>query len=112
MRIFRFARYALCLCAAAGIVAGGGGHVSDGVVPNDAAPNSFPYHKTSYYMGGAQDFKVPAGVKHVSVVALSTHGGGSPEGLGGRVHAVIPVTPGKYAARVRWRQRFWNDGRL
>jgi hypothetical protein len=77
------------------MLAGCGGHAGDVVVPNNATPNSFPYHKSFNYTGGAQDFKVPAGVTQINVIALGAHGAGSPEAYGGRVHAVIPVTPGE-----------------
>jgi hypothetical protein len=91
----RSSRYTLVACLAIAALAGCGGHTGGGVLPNNAAPNSFPYHKTFYYTGGAQNFKVPAGVKRVSVVALGARGAGSAEGLGGRVHAIIPVNPGE-----------------
>jgi hypothetical protein len=57
-------------------------------------------HHTFYYTGTKQTFKVPTGVKAITVVA---HGaaGGIPDstvrshGRGGRVFAIIPVQPGE-----------------
>lgn len=100
MRVSRFAQDALRLCAAVAILSGCGGHAGDGVVPINAVPNTLPYHKTFYYTGGAQDFKVPAGVTQLKVIALGAHGaeGSGDSGsvaLGGRVSAVIPVTQGE-----------------
>src|SRR5580658_8964952 len=88
-------RCALTSCVAVAMLASCGERATDGVMPNDVAPNSFPYHKSFYYTGAAQDFKVPAGVRHLLVIALGAHGAGSPEAYGGRVHAIIPVTPGE-----------------
>ena len=53
-------------------------------------------HKTFYYTGAQQTFKVPAGVKSIVVVARGAAGGISSTtlrayGRGGRVYAVIPV---------------------
>jgi hypothetical protein len=94
----RLSRYALGVCVAVATLAGCGGQASNGVVPSGAPNSSLPYHKTFNYTGGAQAFKVPAGVTHITVVALGAHGavGSSDSGsvaLGGRVYAVIPVTP-------------------
>ncbi|MGA7200445.1 MAG: glycine-rich protein, partial [Candidatus Cybelea sp.] len=81
-------------------LAGCGGPAGNGVVPiGSAVPNTFPYHKTFNYTGAAQDFKVPAGVRNLKVVALGAHGAAAGgEALGGRVSAVIPVTPGEVLA--------------
>ncbi len=73
MRVFHFVRGALRLCVAVAMLAGCGGHAGDGVVPNIAAPNSLPNHKTFNYTGGAQNFKVPAGVTQLRVIALGAH---------------------------------------
>jgi hypothetical protein len=61
---------------------------------------SLPYHKTFVYTGQRQTFTVPADVKWLTVDALGASGAFLPrtatEGPnGGRVHAVIPVTPGE-----------------
>jgi hypothetical protein len=76
---------------AAALLGGFGSHAGGGVVPVSAVPNALPYHKSFYYTGAAQDFKVPAGVKQVDVVLLGAHGDGNPIARGGRVHALIPV---------------------
>src|ERR1700678_3065506 len=87
-------RYALGATVMVAVLAACGGKASNGVVP-DSVPDSFPYHKTFKYTGAAQDFKVPAGVRRIAIVALGAHGAGSTKAYGGRVHAVIPVTPGE-----------------
>lgn len=58
-------------------------------------PDVLPHQHTFYYTGAKQSFKVPAGVTELTVVALGAHGAGKPEAFGGRVYAVIPVTPGE-----------------
>jgi hypothetical protein len=95
-----FGRCALGICAAAAMLAGCGGHAGSGVVPINVAPDSLPYHQTFHYAGKKQSFKVPAGVTQLKVVARGAEGAiGSrdtgPIAYGGRVHAVIPVTPGE-----------------
>jgi len=92
---FRLGRYALGASAAFAMLAGCDGRASNGVVPLRAAPSSIPNHKSFYYTGGPQDFTVPRGVSYITVVARGAHGAGSPVADGGRVHAVIPVTPGE-----------------
>ncbi|MFY9738831.1 MAG: hypothetical protein WAK11_07215 [Candidatus Cybelea sp.] len=97
----------------AAMLAGCGGHAGNGVVPISGTPNSVPGQHTFYYTGGAQDFTVPAGVRQIKVVARGAKGAGyrGPDGgriigtfgvplgyysgdvYGGRVRAVIPVTP-------------------
>jgi hypothetical protein len=99
MTNFGFARYALRVSVAVAMLAGCGGNTSNGVVPISAFPEHLPYHKDFFYTGKAQEFKVPAGVTQLNVIALGAHGDYNSEGgsaaLGGRVHAVIPVTPGE-----------------
>jgi len=99
----RFGRYALGVCVAVAVLAACGGQAGNGVVPAAAVPNTFPYHKTFNYTGEAQEFKVPAGVRQLKVIVLGAHGAvGSKDGahvaLGGRVSALIPVTPGERLA--------------
>jgi hypothetical protein len=94
----RAGRYTLGAWAAVVMLTGCGGNTSGGVLPMNATPNTFPYHKSFFYTGAAQEFKVPAGVRQLSVVALGAHGSneyGKPVALGGRVHATIPVAPGE-----------------
>lgn len=88
-------RYALGAVAMVAVLAGCGGNANNGVVPASSTPNSLPHDKTFHHTGRAQDFKVPAGVTQITVLALGAHGAGSPAAYGGRVHAVIPVTPGE-----------------
>lgn len=63
--------------------------------------DSLPFHKTFKYTGSAQSFTVPAHVTLLTIVALGAAGGGDTNlgcahtGRGGRVHAVISVTPGE-----------------
>ena len=61
--------------------------------------DSLPYHETFHYTGSEQSFTVPAGVTQLTVVALGARGGGTEaRAHGGRVYAVIPVTPGERLA--------------
>jgi hypothetical protein len=50
------------------------------------------------YTGKKQTFKVPSGVTQIRVIAVGGDGGGSVFGHGGRVSAVIPVTPSETLA--------------
>jgi hypothetical protein len=96
MRTSRLLRCALNCCVAAAMLAGCGGRAGNGVVPSGGAPNSsLPHHKSFYYTGGEQDFTVPAGVRQLNVIARGARSAGSFAAHGGRVHAVIPVTPGE-----------------
>jgi len=96
MNTLCFRRYAFS-CVAVAMLAGCGGRAGNGVVPTSGAPDSLPNHKSFYYTGAAQDFTVPAGVRHVTVVARGAKGDGlgNRKANGGRVHATIPVTPGE-----------------
>jgi hypothetical protein len=99
-----FIRHALTSCAAAAILAGCGGSQPPigepgGTYDGDARA----YHKTFRYTGSEQRFTVPATVTEVHVVALGAAGGNNSSGSavpsrGGRVSAVIPVTPGERLA--------------
>jgi hypothetical protein len=53
---------------------------------------------TFHYTGKKQTFKVPRGVTHIRVVAVGAGGGGVEVARGGRVSAVIPVTPSERLA--------------
>ena len=71
-----------------------------GAIPSNVAPDTLPYHKTFDYTGAKQSFKVPSGVTSITVVALGAPGSGygcntkfHGRSRGGRVFAVIPVTP-------------------
>jgi hypothetical protein len=50
------------------------------------------------YTGKKQTFKVPSGVTRIRVVAVGGNGGGTPLAYGGRVAAVISVTPSETLA--------------
>jgi len=96
-------RYTLGVIATLSMLAGCGGQAGGGVVPTSATLSAFPYHKSFYYTGAVQSFKVPAGVRQLNVIARGAHGARAsgdrkPAAFGGRVHAVIPVTPGETLA--------------
>jgi hypothetical protein len=111
----RFDRCAFGACAAIAMLAGCGGHAGDGTLPLSAFSNSVHGEHTFYYTGGAQDFTVPRHVTHITVTAVGAKGAGyrtfdggrivgtfrvplgyySGNAYGGRVRAVIPVTPGE-----------------
>jgi len=63
---------------------------------------SLPYNKTFNYTGKRQWFTVPTGVTRLTVVARGASGGSNFRydggGRGGRIYAVIPVTPGERLA--------------
>lgn len=94
--------YAFSLSIAAAMLAGCGG--SPSVRPLYATSDTSSHQQTFQYTGGAQRFKVPAGVTTLNVVARGAEGGGVSGcgsagcyfegGIGGRVHAQIPVKPG------------------
>jgi hypothetical protein len=90
------------LCTAA-MLAGCGGNAATALgLPASDAAKARLYTHTFKFTTSEQTFKVPVGVNSLAVVALGAEGGGrsfyppgSYYGLGGRVHAVIPVRPGE-----------------
>jgi hypothetical protein len=105
MKSRELGRFALSACVATAMLAGCSGHASNGVVPISGAPDHLPNHKSFYYTGGEQDFKVPAGVTQLKVLTRGAAGGGDDnyegrdiQALGGRVRAIISVTPGEKLA--------------
>jgi hypothetical protein len=106
MKSLDFRHYALCSSVVAAMLAGcGGSQPPIGAAPGATSGNgdSLPYHKSFYYTGTKQWFKVPAGVTQIDVVGRGAAGGGGDGGSvyggrGGRVHAVVPVTPGERLA--------------
>lgn len=90
--------------AAVLILGGCGARSNLGTMPAlNNGPDAYTRHRTLSFTGKKQLFKVPAGIKWLSVVALGAEGagGGSDQGAGGRggrVHAVIPVSPGERLA--------------
>ena len=93
--------YTLGLSAAVAMLFGcGGSQPPIGVVPTSGTADHFPNHKSFYYTGARQSFKVPTGVTRIDVVARGGAGEGitysdSRSGRGGRVHAVVPVKSGE-----------------
>ncbi len=97
MRSSDLSRFVLNACVAAAMLAGCGGSQTMNVTPTIVDPPALPHHLTFRYTGKGQSFIVPTGVKSIRVVARGA-GGGAPgasgEGAdGGRLFAVIPVTP-------------------
>ncbi len=89
-------RRAFGVCVAIAMLAGCRGLTAGNVVPTSDAPSSsLPKHRSFYFTGRAQDFRVPEGVTNISVVARGAKGAGNRVAFGGRVTAVIRVTPGE-----------------
>lgn len=92
MKTLRFSRHLLCCCVGTAMLAGCGT-----IQPPIGAPGTsgtaqgLSHHLTYRYTGKKQSFKVPLGVKRITVVALGACGGGAYAGRGGRVFAEIPV---------------------
>jgi hypothetical protein len=101
MGIFAISRDTVSVATAAGLLA-----ACNGIQPLVGAPNVISaaqsHHQTFDYTGKEQTFKVPAGVKLITVDALGAAGGGNYSGLqggmGGRTTAELPVTPGESLA--------------
>ena len=100
MKSLDFGRYALSTCVAAVMLSGCGGSAgsSGATPPVSVAGERFPYHKTFNYTGRKQMFTVPPRVKKLKVIAVGAQGNGDMHGFGGRVYALIPVTPGEKLA--------------
>jgi hypothetical protein len=98
-----FGRYALSIGLAVVLLAGCGGNTGHiATVPANATESALPYQHTFKYTGAEQSFVVPGGVTSITIVALGAAGAGYDDyghqlysGRGGRVFAVIPVTPGE-----------------
>ena len=94
-----FPRYTLCIGTAVALLAGcGGSQPPTATSPSGAVPFVFTHHKTFRYTGKKQTFNVPSGVTQIRVIALGASGGGIRMAFGGRVNAVIPVTPSEMLA--------------
>jgi hypothetical protein len=89
--------YALSIGATAALLAGCGSSGNAGsVMPALSAPDhKLTHSKTFAYTGTRQSFRVPAGLTKLTIIAVGAAGGGTTGGFGGRVWAVIPVTPGE-----------------
>ena len=99
MRTSGVGPYALSSCVAAAMLAGcGGSQLPTGVPLTTVAPDSYLNHHTFHYTGKRQWFKVPSGVKWIDVILRGAAGGGTLGGRGGRIHAIVPVTPGERLA--------------
>ena len=107
MRMLGFSRYAFSIGLASALLAGCGGSQLPGATsPSGRAQFGPVHHMVFVYTGKKQTFKVPTGVTRIRVIAVGGDGGGSAVGHGGRVTAVIPVTPSRRwqstsAGRVR-----------
>ncbi len=93
-------RFALCIYAAAAMLAGCAG--SPALIGNpdtSGIEQVFSHHRTFRYTGNEQTFKVPAGVNLIAVEARGAGGGlvtsDGQIGRGGRVSAELPVVPGE-----------------
>lgn len=83
------------IIGAAALFAGCGGSQSPIGAPTVAQSRAAFSEKTFSYTGKRQTFTVPSGVTQIEVDARGAQGGGSSGGLGGRVVALIAVTPGE-----------------
>lgn len=91
-------RSVVTLGAAAGMLAACGGSTTSSALPQaNPAPDVFIYHHSFYYTGKKQLFRVPSQVRSIRIIARGAAGGGggSFPARGGRVYAMIPVTPGE-----------------
>ncbi|HEX3456736.1 MAG TPA: hypothetical protein VHR97_02170 [Candidatus Baltobacteraceae bacterium] len=92
-------RYPLSLGAAAALLAGcSASQLPAPTSPSGAAPFAFTHHMTFRYTGTKQKFEVPQSVTRVRVTAVGGNAEGSVIAHGGRVSAVIPVTPSETLA--------------
>ena len=105
MKNLGFSRYALNTCVAVVMLSGCGANAGSGATPTvNGAGEKLPFHKTFNYTGGRQMFAVPTDVKKITVIAVGARGGGYDyesreiQAFGGRVFAIIPVTPGEKLA--------------
>jgi hypothetical protein len=107
---FRVARYDLAIFGATALLAGCAAlrQAQDDMQPPINAPtlsadngDAAPYQRTFTFTGGEQTFRVPSGVTQLTVVARGGAGAwqtssrGAVEGRGGRVFAIVPVSPGE-----------------
>lgn len=98
MKSLRFSRYAFGIGVAAALLAACAANtVVTGDVPGTAdADHTFTHHKTFHYTGAKQTFTVPDGIAQIKVIAVGGNGGSwhnIPGGYGGRVRAILSVTP-------------------
>ncbi len=99
MRTLSLNRSAFSIGAAAALLAGcGGSQLPAATSSSGAAPFAFTHQMMFRYTGEKQTFKVPRGVTRIRVIAVGGSGGGTVIAHGGRVSAVIPVTPSETLA--------------
>jgi uncharacterized membrane protein YgcG len=103
MRLSSIAPYALCVSSVAALLAGCGGNPAAGIPTSSGSAlrtHSADNGKTFLYAGKRQAFQVPPNVHSITVVMRGASGEYCPtyRARGGRVFAVIPVTP---------RQKLW-----
>lgn len=95
MTNFNFGRCAITSTAVALIAGCGGSQPPIRTSVGAGASDTYANHHTFHYTGKKQVFSVPASVTNIKVIAIG--GDGAPNygraGYGGRVSAVIPVTP-------------------
>ena len=95
MTNFNFGRCAITGTAVALIAGCGGSQPPIRTSVGAGASDTYANHHTFHYTGKKQVFSVPASVTNIKVIAIG--GDGAPNygraGYGGRVSAVIPVTP-------------------
>jgi hypothetical protein len=109
MKSLDFSRYTLSSCIAMAMLAGcGGSQLPIGAPGGISAPNKAhgkKHSQTFSYTGAEQNFMVPKRITNVTVTASGASGGlegftskyqnSGSGGLGGRITATIPVTPGE-----------------
>jgi hypothetical protein len=89
---------ALTICITTASLAACGGRPGSTYEPPAITPDRVAHHQTFHYTGIKQVFTVPALVSRIRVIAFGAAGGGVVPrftGRGGRVSAIIPVTPGE-----------------
>jgi Glycine rich protein len=96
VRFLGASRYVIGLCAAiptAAGCAGAGGNAPTPALRDDPTP--LTHSRTFKYTGEKQIFRVPRGLRQITIIGLGGKGAGPSGAYGGRVSALIPVTPGE-----------------
>ena len=119
MKTSDFCRFALGICAVAAMLGGCGSRSdngavlpSNGAVPPVGANKGIPHHRSFYYTGREQRFRVPAGVKSIGVVARGgggADGDGSTELRAAAAAAYMPLFPSLRGRR--WQSTSAGKGR-
>jgi hypothetical protein len=105
MSVSTLCRFALGASMASAMLVGCSSHTDGNVIPPIGGnADALPHHHTFRFTGAKQTFQVPAGVHSINVDARGaagapfSYGGRYPHkghGRGGRVHTIIPVSPGE-----------------